>query len=190
MLDTESGQVMAQHVAALIQQRTGGAVTPDLSRIEQKLDAALAAASSTPALTHKRRADQFAANVKRASVALAGRKQRQGMDRNTGRMLTDEAHLQQSIVDILTTWVGSRVMRREYGSRVPELLDMPMTDGTLLQLYAAIADALRKWEPRFTLKRIQPLGDSLQIEERQGGQLNIKLSGDYLGRDIELGVTL
>ena len=45
-----------------------------------------------------------------------------GMDASTGQPLTGSAHLVQSIRDILTTPIGSRVMRRDYGSRLPALL--------------------------------------------------------------------
>ncbi|HEN3606819.1 TPA: baseplate assembly protein, partial [Yersinia enterocolitica] len=39
-----------------------------------------------------------------------------GMSRNTGQTITDADHISQSIADILITPVGSRVMRRAYGS--------------------------------------------------------------------------
>ena len=40
----------------------------------------------------------------------------QGMNRNTGLGISDTEHISQSMRDILLTPVGSRVMRREYGS--------------------------------------------------------------------------
>ena len=43
-----------------------------------------------------------------------------GMSRETGRACDDElAHIRQSIRDILTTPVGSRIKRRDYGSLLP-----------------------------------------------------------------------
>lgn len=39
-----------------------------------------------------------------------------GMSRETGKALDEAAHISQSIRDILTTPVGSRLMRRTYGS--------------------------------------------------------------------------
>ncbi|EDJ4804012.1 baseplate assembly protein, partial [Salmonella enterica] len=39
-----------------------------------------------------------------------------GMNRNTGLAISDSEHIGQSMRDILLTPVGSRVMRREYGS--------------------------------------------------------------------------
>jgi len=68
--------------------------------------------------------------------------------------LSGDAHLAQSIADILATPIGTRLMRRDYGSRVPDLIDAPANAATRVQLYAATATALMRWEPRITLKRV------------------------------------
>ena len=75
---------------------------------------------------------------------------------NTGRLplLGAEAHLEQSIGDILTTPIGTRVMRPEYGSDIPRLIDAPMNKGWQLRVFAAIAAALDKWEPRIKLNQV------------------------------------
>ncbi len=78
-----------------------------------------------------------------------------GMDRNTGKPLDGNAHLAQSIGDILTTPIGSRVMRRDYGSMLFELIDQPLNPATILLTYAATAMAIRRWEPRLRLKRVR-----------------------------------
>ncbi|NYZ70451.1 baseplate assembly protein W, partial [Endozoicomonas sp. SM1973] len=49
----------------------------------------------------------------------------QGTHRLTGKPLSNLDHLRQSITDILTTRIGTRLMRRDYGSRLPELVDRP-----------------------------------------------------------------
>ena len=49
-----------------------------------------------------------------------------GLAATTGRTITGAAHLAQSIADVLTTPIGSRVMRREYGSLLPDLIDDPL----------------------------------------------------------------
>jgi len=94
-----------------------------------------------------------------------------GMSRTTGRALSDSAHLAQSIGDILTTPLGSRVMRREYGSLLPDLIDAPFNDTTRLQAYAATAMALMRWEPRIRLSRVQ-----LSLGE-QPGQAYLDVEG-------------
>ena len=52
-----------------------------------------------------------------------------GINAHTGQALSGIDHLRQSIRDILTTRIGTRVMRRDYGSRLPTLVDNPMTQG-------------------------------------------------------------
>lgn len=78
-----------------------------------------------------------------------------GIDAATGRRLSGEAHMRQSIADILATPVGSRVMRRDYGSTLYRLVDAPLTPALLVQIYAATVDALTKWEPRIRVIRVQ-----------------------------------
>jgi len=46
-----------------------------------------------------------------------------GMNASTGRASGGLQHLYQSIAKILTTPVGTRVKRREFGSELPELVD-------------------------------------------------------------------
>ena len=77
-----------------------------------------------------------------------------GINRITGQALEGIDHLRQSIVDILTTPLGSRVMRRDYGSLLPSLIDQPDNAATRLRVYAATAAALMRWEPRLRLTRI------------------------------------
>lgn len=78
-----------------------------------------------------------------------------GMSAKTGRTLTDTQHLAQSINDIVTTPLGSRIMRREYGCAVTDLMDWPLNSATRLQAYAAVTMALMRWEPRIRLSRVQ-----------------------------------
>lgn len=77
------------------------------------------------------------------------------MNRITGAAITELDHIKQSISDILSTRVGTRIARREYGSQVPDLIDQPFHGATTLRLYAATAMALMRWEPRIRLTRVQ-----------------------------------
>lgn len=72
----------------------------------------------------------------------------------TGKAIEGVDHLAQSISDILTTPLGSRVMRRDYGSLLPRLIDQPFNGTTQILLFAAIAGALMRWEPRLQLTRV------------------------------------
>ena len=109
-----------------------------------------------------------------------------GMHRETGQSLSGIDHLRQSIVDILTTPIGTRVMRLDYGSRLYERVDMPINRFTVVELYAAVAEALLRWEPRLQLTRVQ-------VEQVAPGSVSLVLEGVYVpeGRTVVIdGVSL
>lgn len=99
-----------------------------------------------------------------------------GMNLHTGRAVAGIEHLRQSIVDILTTPIGSRVARRTYGSLLPELIDQPDNGTTRVRLFAATAGALMRWEPRLRVSRI-----TLDRTET-AGQVVIDIEGLYVPR--------
>ncbi|MCP6362631.1 GPW/gp25 family protein, partial [Klebsiella pneumoniae] len=68
-----------------------------------------------------------------------------GVNAATGAALTDWAHVQQSIKKILTTPIGSRVMRRDFGSDLPDLVDQKMIQRNVLAVYSAAATAIARW---------------------------------------------
>lgn len=105
-----------------------------------------------------------------------------GMNNQNGRTLEGLAHLRQSIADILTTPIGSRVMRREYGSRLFELTDKPTNSELVVDLYAATAEALDAWEPRIKLQKVS--ADIVGPE----GRIALSLQAQYLpdGKPITL----
>lgn len=78
-----------------------------------------------------------------------------GMNAKSGRALSGHQHLAQSIADIVTTPIGSRIMRREYGCQMTDLMDWPLNSATRLQAYAAITMAVMRWEPRIRLSRVE-----------------------------------
>jgi len=104
-----------------------------------------------------------------------------GMSSNTGEGLGQINHLKQSVKDILTTPIGSRVMRRDYGSRLFEIIDSPTNEDQKTEIYAAVAEALDKWEPRFKLQQTT-------LIEVEPGKLVLKLRGVFLldGSEITL----
>lgn len=105
-----------------------------------------------------------------------------GMSRATGTTLSGFDHLKQSITDILTTPVGSRVHRRDYGSRLPELVDRPINNSLVADLVAATAEALDRWEPRVKLEQVKI--ESVSAE----GKIELSLVGYYLlnGQPVEI----
>jgi phage baseplate assembly protein W len=90
-----------------------------------------------------------------------------GMSATTGKAIEGADHLAQSICDILSTPLGSRVMLRDYGSLLFDLVDQPLNAATAMLMRAATALALRRWEPRLRISRIalsgSPAAGSLAI---------------------------
>lgn len=99
-----------------------------------------------------------------------------GVDRRTGRVVTDWGHVVSSLEDLLTTRVLSRVMLRQYGSDFPDLIDAPMTDQTLVLFYSAIATAVALWEPRIDLTDIN------FTEAGPDGRVTLRMTATYLPR--------
>ncbi|EGK3350948.1 GPW/gp25 family protein [Salmonella enterica] len=78
-----------------------------------------------------------------------------GVNCRTGKRLSGTAHLRQSVSDILNTPIGSRVLVRDYGSELFELVDSPRDDLLRLRIIAATAKALARWEPRLRLSTVK-----------------------------------
>lgn len=94
-----------------------------------------------------------------------------GMAVTTGRELSGIEHLAQSVADILTTPIGSRIQRRDYGSMLFDLIDQPLNGSTRLLLFAATALAIARWEPRIRLRRVGITGGA-------DGAVSLSLEGD------------
>ncbi|WP_068083168.1 GPW/gp25 family protein [Novosphingobium rosa] len=81
------------------------------------------------------------------------------MNRDTGAALEGDDHIAQSIWDILTTPIGSRVRLEDYGSLLLQLADLPLNDVTRQLQVAACVQAIQHWEKRITLKFAKLSGD-------------------------------
>lgn len=87
----------------------------------------------------------------------------------TGRQIGLYDHIRQSIKNILFTRIGTRLMREEYGSLLPELIDMPITPAMLLQCRTAVVVAIARWEPRIDV-------ETTTVAAGQGGSLKISIT--------------
>lgn len=110
------------------------------------------------------------------------------MNRDTGRVMDEADHIWQSIRDILTTPVGSRVMRRPYGSIIPDLIDQPMNPANRLRLMNATVMAVIKWEPRVI---VSSASLSLAADGRAQVDLEaIRRTGQRSGQRLNISVPL
>ncbi|ADO47399.1 GPW/gp25 family protein [[Enterobacter] lignolyticus] len=106
-----------------------------------------------------------------------------GMDRGNGLTIGDTRHISQSVSDILRTPIGSRVMRRNYGSLLSELIDQPQTPALELQIMVACYMAVLQWEPRVTL-------NTVTTERHFDGRMVVNLEGQFRDTGESLSLTL
>jgi len=95
------------------------------------------------------------------------------MNVNTGKKISEIAHIKQSIANILSTPIGSRVMRRDYGSRLFERIDQPINGELIAEIYSDIVEAISIWEPRFEVEQV-----TLQSIDK--GKIVIDLEGSFV----------
>lgn len=96
-----------------------------------------------------------------------------GTNNTTGKALSGLEYLFQSIVDILSTPLGSRVMLRDYGSRIFALIDTPVNQYSIIDIYQASVEAIRKWQPDFSLSTVK-------IEDATKGSVTLSVSGVHI----------
>ena len=76
------------------------------------------------------------------------------ISRETGKLLTEIEHIKQSLADLISTPIGSRVMRRDYGTQLANLIDQPTSETLYLKCYSTIYLAILRWEPRIEISKI------------------------------------
>lgn len=109
------------------------------------------------------------------------------VSRRTGQEITENDHILQSIEMILTTRIGTRVMRRDFGSRLPELVDQPLTPETITAIYAAANEAIAIWE-----QRVRVIGSKLNLDTAKvkSGVYDLTLYLEKDGEPLETSVSL
>lgn len=108
------------------------------------------------------------------------------INKNYGQTLeTEEQSIQQSIDDIVSTPIGSRIMRREYGSLIPDLIDQPINDILILKCYSAIYTAILRWEDRINVSQI------LNTQVKENGLIfDLEGTSTVTGQNMNLRIPL
>lgn len=82
------------------------------------------------------------------------------IDAQGGLALTSErSEIEQAILIILTTSLGQRVMRPEFGCRLQELVFAPNDNQTAAQARRFVEEALGRWEPRIEVINVEARPD-------------------------------
>lgn len=102
-----------------------------------------------------------------------------GVDRRTGLAIDNLKSALQSVETILTTRIGERVMRREFGAGILELLGRLMTPALFAAFQTLIATAIDLWEPRFRVRRVLVDG---AVDQIRRGEARFRIEVDYRPR--------
>lgn len=102
-----------------------------------------------------------------------------GIDRHTGKVIGNLASAYQGVEVIMSTRIGSRLMRREFGGGLAELLGRLVTPTLFAAWNQLIATAIDLWEPRFRVRRVLVSGtvDAIRL-----GRVGIRIEADYRPR--------
>ena len=99
---------------------------------------------------------------------------------NTGIALAADADdVRQSILLILSTSPGERVMLPEFGTSLNELVFAPMNQATFTLAETKVTQALEKWEPRITQIEV-----NVEQDTSAAGQLLIQIQYMIRGSNV------
>lgn len=107
------------------------------------------------------------------------------MSRQNGVSISELESIQQSIQDIVTTPLGSRIMRRDYGSIIPDLIDQPMSDVLKVKIFSAIYTPVTRWEERISIEGIK-----VSDVYSGGMQLDLEAVHTLTGQSLNLNIPL
>jgi hypothetical protein len=102
-----------------------------------------------------------------------------GIDRQTGRLLPGLDSAYQGVEVTLGTRLASRVMRREFGGGIVELLGRSLTPSLFAAWKQLVATAIDLWEPRFKVRRVTYSGS---VDEIRRGTAKVQIEADYRPR--------
>lgn len=86
-----------------------------------------------------------------------------GIDRRTGKVIDNLQSALQGIEVTFSTRLGDRMMRREFGAGLIELIGRLVSAHLLMAFQQLIVTAIDLWEPRFHVRRILFEGSAEQI---------------------------
>lgn len=101
------------------------------------------------------------------------------LDRHTYQPIDNFASALQGVEVILSTRIGSRIMRREFGGGIVELLGRALTASLFAAFQQLLATAIDLWEPRFSVRKVSVTGS---VEEIRAGTAGLSIEADYRPR--------
>mgnify|MGYP001597026202 CR=1 FL=1 len=105
------------------------------------------------------------------------------MSRYNESVLTEIEHIKQSLEDIATTPIGSRLMRRDYGTLLANLIDQPISEVLYLKIYSTLYTAYVRWEDRVDISQ-------MNVVDIKNGQLILDIVGFLKTNGNEINMSI
>lgn len=102
-----------------------------------------------------------------------------GISRTTFQPIDNLESALQGVNEILATPLRSRVIRRQFGGGIIELLGRRMTPSLFPVFLQLLASSIDRWEPRF---RVRKMRIAASAEDVRSGQASIHIFADYRPR--------
>jgi phage baseplate assembly protein W len=99
------------------------------------------------------------------------------------RLSQYEQDIQQSIWIVLSTAKGERVMRRDFGCGIHDLVFEVINTTTLTELEASVREALGRFEARIDVRQVRALADA-----GVDGQLRISIDYEVRGTNNQFNL--
>lgn len=113
-----------------------------------------------------------------------------GLDRDTFQVVEGWPYVEGLILDVLTTRLGTRVLRRGYGGDGPSFVDAPGDQLTVLRLVARAAIAIDQLRDLDTGEAIVRLQRGLKVAGSREGKYDLSLAVRTLWDDADRTLTV
>ena len=111
---------------------------------------------------------------------------KKGTDRATGALIEGVPYLRQRLEDVINTPIGSLVGRRDFGSRMFELLDRTVNESFHMDAYILLAEAINNPANGLDDFRLQ----NMQLTQPTNAQVSIAVTGLLLIDGKVMNVTV
>ncbi len=108
-----------------------------------------------------------------------------GMNSENGEISNGTPYLGQLVRDVLITPIGSRVMRRNYGSRLYTLLDNPIDAALVANINVAVVEALTAHVPIISITAIEVN----PAEGNQTGKIRLTVMGYLISENKPIEIS-
>ena len=111
---------------------------------------------------------------------------KKGTDRATGALIDGVPYLRQRLEDVINTPIGSLVGRRDFGSRMFEMLDRTVNESFHMDAYIRLAEAISNPANGLDDFRLQ----NMQLTQPTNAQVSIAVTGLLLIDGKVMNVTV